>query len=224
MKVAVLAAVAILMGGCAATWEEEMPSTAAGGRGLLVDGGSVPAHTGSLKARNGRGAVQPFGTSGEPAAYEYARGYRLGAGDRLTIRVLGQPDLTGDYIVDGAGAISMPLVNTVPVAGLTTADIERVIKQRLQGGFLRNPSVSAQVAIQRPFYILGEVNQAGSFPYQSGMTVQNAIAIAGGYSPRANQGEVLITRRLDNGTRTGKAAVTTQVFPGDVIYIRERWF
>ncbi len=76
----------------------------------------------------------------------------------------------------------------------------------------------------RPFYIMGEVTSSGSFPYQGGLTIQQAIATAGGYSPRADQGAVLLTRRTANGTKTYKVPVTTQVYPGDIVFVRERWF
>ena len=142
----------------------------------------------------------------------------------MSIRVLGQPDLTGNFIVDGAGHISMPLINSIRVAGLNPEQIEQAIAGRLRGGFLRNPSVSVQVTAMRPFYILGEVTQAGSFPYQPGMTAQNATALGGGYSPRANQQDVLLTRKTIEGTNTYKVPVTTQLFPGDIVYVRERWF
>jgi polysaccharide export outer membrane protein len=99
-----------------------------------------------------------------------------------------------------------------------------MLAQRFRAGYLRNPSISVQVTSSRPFYILGEVNTAGSYPYAPNMTVQNAVALAGGYSPRGNQGYVLITRRNVEGTQTFRVPVTTQVYPGDVIYIRERWF
>ena len=99
-----------------------------------------------------------------------------------------------------------------------------MIAAKLRGGYLRNPNVSVQVTTPRPFFILGEVNTAGSFAYQPGMSVQNAVAIAGGYTARADEGAVLITRKNIKGTATYKVPVTTQVYPGDVIYIRERWF
>jgi polysaccharide export outer membrane protein len=142
----------------------------------------------------------------------------------LTIRVAGEADLTGEYVVDGAGNISMPYVQTVSAAGITASDLERLIAARLRSGFLRDPKVSVQVTTLRPFYILGEVNTAGSFPYQPGMTVQNAIAIAGGYGPRADQKLVLVTRKNAQGTNTFRVPVTTQIYPGDIVYIRERWF
>lgn len=188
---------------------------------------SYPQFTASIPqqpAYNQQGTVQPFGPSGELTSYEFSQGYRIGAGDRLTIRVLGQQDLTGDYIVDASGNISMPLVRSLPVAGLSTTEIETQITGRLKEGFLRNPSVSVQLAIARPFYIMGQVNQAGSFAYRPGMTAQNAIAMAGGFSPRADQNSVLVTRRLVSGTKTQRVPVTTQLHPGDVVFVRERWF
>jgi polysaccharide biosynthesis/export protein len=103
-------------------------------------------------------------------------------------------------------------------------NIEELITQKLQQGFLRDPKVSVQAVSLRPVFVMGEVSTAGSFPYQGGLTVQQAIATAGGYAPRADQGAVLITRRNATGTKTFKVPVTTQVYPGDIVYIRERWF
>ena len=192
--------------------------------GEVAEGNDAVSSVSELPSRNGVGAVDPYGTKGKAAAYEFVSGYRVGAGDRLTIRVAGEPELTADYLVDGAGNISMPYVQTVNVAGMTSQQIERLIAYHLRRGYLRNPQVSAQVTTLRPFYILGEVNAAGSFAYQPGMTVQNAIAIAGGYGTRADQQKVLITRKTSEGTGTYKVPVTTQVYPGDIIYVRERWF
>jgi polysaccharide biosynthesis/export protein len=157
-------------------------------------------------------------------AYEFGRGYRVGAGDKLSIKVVGETDLTGEYVVDATGVLSMPYVQSVPVAGMNTGDIERLIVKRLRAGYLKDPKVSVQAISLRPFYIMGEVTASGSFPYQPGMTVQNAIAIAGGYGTRADHGVVMITRRNANGTATIKAPVTTQIYPGDIVFVRERWF
>ncbi len=192
--------------------------------GQLAEGPGAVSSVSVLPSHTARGVQEPFGSKGVAAAYEFDDGYKVGAGDRLTIRVAGETDLSNDYLVDGAGNISMPYIRTTQVAGLTAAGIEGVIAGRLRNGFLRNPSVSVQVTTLRPFFILGEVNVAGSFAYQPGMSVQNAVAIAGGYSPRADQGAVLVTRKNINGTATFKVPVTTQIYPGDIIYIRERWF
>ena len=214
---------------CAQTWDQATIVAPPGGTGINADGQlahgeDAVASTSELPTRGSAGVIEPYGTQGKNAAYEFATGYRIGAGDRLTIRVAGEADLTADYLVDGSGNISMPYVRVVEVAGLTTPAVEALITSRLRQGFLRDPQVSVQVTSLRPFYILGEVNTAGSFSYQPGMTVQNAVAIAGGYSSRADQGKVLITRKNSEGTGTYRVPVTTQVYPGDVIYVRERWF
>jgi polysaccharide export outer membrane protein len=225
----VFLALALTLAACSSTWDQNPPTAAPGGvaaleDGSIVEGPDVVSDISRAPVVNETGAVPPYGSRGLAAAYEYGVGYRIGAGDRLTIRVVGQPDLTNDYLVDGAGAISFPLINTVVVAGMSADEAGKIIARRLRAGFLRNPEVTVQVTELRPFYILGEVNQAGSFPYRSGMTAQNAIAIAGGYGPRANQGKVLITRKLAAGTQSFQAPVTTQLYPGDIVYIRERWF
>lgn len=229
MRQIIFVAPLMLLAACAQTWDNDPPTAKAGGTALSADGivqhgddavGSIA----QLPVRTAQGAQPPYGSNGQGASYEYSKGYKVGAGDRLTVRVVGEPDLTNDYLVDGAGNISMPYVNTAQVAGMTAPQIAQFITSRLRQGYLRNPSVSVQVTNLRPFFILGEVTTAGSFAYQEGMTVQNAVAIAGGYAARANQGEVMITRKSANGTITRKAPVTTQVYPGDVIYVRERWF
>lgn len=229
MRLLLLIAASLALTGCAQTWNETEPASPPGGTGItaageVAEGDAAVASVGQLPTQNAKGAVEPYGTRGKAAAYEFAAGYRVGAGDRLTIRVAGEPELTADYLVDGSGQISMPYVQTVRVSGMTSAQIELLIANRLRQGYLRDPQVSAQVTTLRPFYILGEVNSAGSFAYQPGITVQNAIAIAGGYGARADQTKVLITRKTADGTSTYKVPVTTQIYPGDIIYIRERWF
>ena len=173
----------LLLAGCSQTWEETRPSAPPGGTGIISDGSlqegdEAVSSVKQLPARGRAGAIEPFGTQGKSAAYEYSTGYKVGAGDRITVKVAGETDLSGDHLIDGSGNISMPFVQTVSVAGMTTAQIERLIRARLLNGFLKNPLVSVQVVTLRPFYILGEVNTSGSFAYQPGMTVQNAVAIA----------------------------------------------
>ncbi len=213
---------------CSNAWDDYLPSAKPGGDGVTAEGEIVSEiTTGSVAmspAVNESGTVAPFGASGQETAYEFMNGYRVGAGDRLNIRVLDQRELTGQYLVDGAGNISMPLINTIRIAGLTAPQIEHAIVGKLKNGFLRAPSVSVQVTDLRPFFILGEVQRGGSFPYQAGMSVQNAIALAGGYSPRANQKKVLLTRKTIEGTSTHRVPVTTHVYPGDIVFVRERWF
>ncbi len=225
----ILFLVALALGGCSQTWEQSGPVSPAGGTGLMADGSISEGPTAvssisQLPSHDTAGAVAPFGAQGTAAAYEYLTGYKVGAGDRLTVRVAGESDLTADYLVDGSGNISLPYVQTIHVAGMTTPQIEKIVTSRLRNGYLRDPKVSVQATALRPFYILGEVTTSGSFAYQSGITVQNAIAIAGGYSARADQGAVLVTRKNVAGTETHRVPVTTQIYPGDIIYVRERWF
>jgi len=150
--------------------------------------------------------------------------YTLAAGDRLRVIVFGQDALSNSYSVDGSGHISMPLIGLVNAYGRSTHDLERDIEARLRGGFLREPKVSVEVEAFRPFYVLGEVATAGQFPYVSGMTVQNAIAIAGGYSPRAAKGRVDMTRWINGEPVTYSVDDTQPVHPGDSITVRERFF
>ncbi len=220
---------AFSLSACVDNWEAAAPMSPPGGTGLLVDGtvaegpGAVSSVS-RLPAGNQVGPVSPFGTRGTAAAYEFQTGYRVGAGDRLAIRVAGESDLTGEYPVDASGAISMPYVQSVTVAGMSTPQIEQLITARLRNGYLKDPQVAVQTTTLRPFYILGEVTTSGSFAYQPGITVQNAIAIAGGYNPRADKKDVLLTRRDATGTHSAKVPVTTQIYPGDIVTVRERWF
>jgi polysaccharide biosynthesis/export protein len=217
------------LGGCAQTWEQDSPRSMAGGTGIMADGslaegpGAVSSVS-QLSSHDRAGSVAPFGAQGTAAAYEFQTGYKVGAGDRLTIRVAGESDLTADYLVDGSGNISMPFLQTIHIGGMSVQQVEKLITSRLRNGYLRDPKVSVQATALRPFYILGEVTTSGSFAYQPGITVQNAIAIAGGYGARADQGQVLITRKNVQGTETYKVPVTTQIYPGDIVFVRERWF
>lgn len=214
---------------CVDTWEANAPLSPPGGTGLLVDGTlaegpEAVSSVSRLPSAGPDGPLPPFGTRGHAAAYEYQTGYRVGAGDKLSIRVAGEADLTGEFPVDASGAISLPYVQSTTVAGMSTPQIEKMISQRLRAGYLKDPQVSVQVTTLRPFYIMGEVTASGSFAYQPGISVQNAIAIAGGYGARADKKEVLLTRKDATGTHTSKVPVTTQIYPGDIVYVRERWF
>jgi len=155
-----------------------------------------------------------------PQAAEVAGDYRLGVGDRLRITVFGHESLSGKFTVDGAGRVVMPLIGGVVSQGLTTTELARAITARLRPDYLVNPRVSVELLTYRPFYILGEVNKPGDYPYREGMTVLNAVALAGGFAPHAKRNKVLIER---NGKRL-RAAVGARVEPGDIITVRERFF
>jgi polysaccharide biosynthesis/export protein len=150
--------------------------------------------------------------------------YLLASGDRLRVIVFGQDNLSNSFSVDGAGNISMPLIGLVRANGLTTADLERVVEERLRNGYLRDPRVSIEVEAFRPFFVLGEVTTAGQYPFINGMTVQNAIAVAGGFTPRGSQSGVDITRIFSGRPVTFAAPLNFPVRPGDTIAVRERFF
>src|SRR5579872_5816644 len=150
--------------------------------------------------------------------------YRLGSGDRVHIIVFGQSDLTGDYQVDGSGMLQFPLIGSVHAGGMTAGELQQSITSKLMPGYLRNPSVSVEVINYRPFSILGEVNKPGAFPYVNGMTVLDAVALAGGFTYRAKTNDYSI-RRSESGQRVElHANGDTPVNPGDVIIIPERFF
>lgn len=150
--------------------------------------------------------------------------YRLGSGDRVRVTVLDQPNLTGEYRVDGAGKVAFPLIGAVEARGLTARELEQKIVTGLKPDYLANPSVSVEVVNARPFYVLGEVKNPGSYPYVDGMTVLNAVAIAGGFTYRAKEEDFYIIRASDPGRGKQPAGAATPVTPGDVITVRERYF
>jgi polysaccharide export outer membrane protein len=150
--------------------------------------------------------------------------YRFGSGDRLRIIVFGQDNLSNAYSVDGAGDISMPLIGRVRAQSLAAAELERAIEARLRQGYLREPSVSVEVEAFRPFFVLGEVTVAGQYPFISGMTVQKAIAVAGGFTPRAIESSVDVTRVIEGRSVTFPAPLTFPVKPGDTLTVGERFF
>jgi polysaccharide export outer membrane protein len=161
-----------------------------------------------------------------PTAFHEAvmRPYLLDSGDRLRVTVFGQEELTNVYSVDQAGYISFPLVGAVPARGHTTAQMESQLAQRLRAGYLRDPDVSVEVDRYRPIFVMGEVGSAGQYSYVPGMTVQKAIAASGGFSARAQQGNVDITRVVNGKVMTGRVLTSDPLLPGDTIYVRERLF
>jgi polysaccharide biosynthesis/export protein len=146
--------------------------------------------------------------------------YTLAAGDKLRVIIFGQDALSNVYAVDGAGRISMPLIGTVETRGLTTAGLERSIEGRLRNGFLREPKVDAY----RPFFILGEVTTSGQYPYVNGMTIQTAVAIAGGFAPRAARSYAEVSRQVNGDVVTVNVPLTTPIRPGDTVMVKERFF
>lgn len=167
-------------------------------------------------------------TSYQPAPKAFSEAtiqpYRLDSGDRLRINVFEQAGLSGTYTVDQAGYVAFPLIGTVASRGRTLPELEGTIAAKLKQGYLRDPDVTIEVDRYRSVFIMGEVGQAGQYAYVPGMTVQNAIAVAGGFSPRANQSNADITRKINGRIITGRVPITDAVLAGDTIYVRERLF
>jgi polysaccharide export outer membrane protein len=161
-----------------------------------------------------------------PSAFHAAlnQPYRLGAGDRVRITVFEQDSLTNTYSVNSAGYIAFPLVGAVPARGQTVQQLEAAIAGKLRQGFLRDPDVSVEVDRYRPIFVMGEVGSAGQYSYVPGLTVQKAIAMAGGFTPRANQDTVDITRDINGKIVTGRVVTSDPLLPGDTISVRERLF
>lgn len=150
--------------------------------------------------------------------------YRLGPGDRVKVTVFGHDDLSGEFAIDGAGRLSLPLIREVTAAGISAADLELVIAGKLKPDYVKNPRVSVEVLTYRPFYIIGEVKNPGSYPYVSGMTVVNAVALAGGFTYRADDRKVTVIRGSNDEQSKRQVGLQTPVLPGDVIRVGERFF
>ena len=150
--------------------------------------------------------------------------YRLGSGDKIQVTVFGHKDLSGQFEVDGSGTIRLPLIGEVKVGRKTVQELETSIIGKLKPDYLINPRVSVQVLNYRPFYIIGEVKKPGSYPYVSGMTVINAIALAGGFTYRARENQILVLRANDLKRRKTAADQNTPILPGDIIEVPERFF
>jgi polysaccharide export outer membrane protein len=200
-------------------------------RGLLIGAVALAAcdtdNTPIVAADDGD-ALQYAGGTGIPGAAGGSvdsGSYRLNPGDKMRIIVYGQNHLTGDYSLDNAGMLSFPLAGQIKAAGMTPGELERSIKSKLDPDYIRGASVSVEVASKRPFYIIGEVRNPGSYPYVSGISVFNAVALAGGYTYRARENSFYIKRTDNNGKIVRVLADSNSVIrPGDTIQVRERYF
>jgi protein involved in polysaccharide export with SLBB domain len=150
--------------------------------------------------------------------------YRLGSGDRVRVSVFGEPDLSGDYQVDGSGNLAFPLIGQIDAGGLTASGLQSRLSSALSPDYVKNPSVSVEILSYRPFYIVGEVRTPGSYPYVAGMSVINGVALAGGFTYRAKKDDFYLTRTDGAQKVRLDANAETPVQPGDVITVRERFF
>lgn len=151
-------------------------------------------------------------------------GYALGSGDKLRVIVFGEDDLGGEYVVDDNGFVRLPLIGQVSAGGRTVKQLEEDIAKQLGSRYLKDPRVSIEVVSHRPFYIIGEVNKPGEYPFVAGMSVLNAVAMAGGYTYRANESVVYIRHKGAQDEEKFPADDSTKLGPGDIVNVVERWF
>jgi polysaccharide export outer membrane protein len=178
-----------------------------------TDGGGESLHFAPTNGPGGRS-----GATRDP-------GYKLGPNDRVRIIVFGQPTLTGEFTVDGNGVLSYPLIGNIQAGGMTTAELQQTITKKLEPDYLVNPSVSAEVVTRRPFYVIGEVQKPGNYPYVTDMTILNAVAMAGGFTYRARKNDFYIKRLTKDGRMVRVVANSGTVLrPGDTLEVRERYF
>jgi polysaccharide export outer membrane protein len=161
--------------------------------------------------------------------YAYAPGigpgeYTLDSGDRLRVVVFGQEGLTNAYAVDASGFIDMPLIGSVLAGGATTAELAGRISAKLRDGFVREPHVAVEIEAYRPFFILGEVTAPGQYPYVANMTAEAAVAIAGGFTPRAFRRNLIVNRNFNGRPMRMTVPLTFPIRPGDTVNVQERWF
>jgi polysaccharide biosynthesis/export protein len=153
-----------------------------------------------------------------------ADSYVLGPNDRVRLKVYGEPDIAGEYEIDSTGQVSIPLAGHIKAAGLTTRQLERSIRAALSKGIVRDARVNVEIALYRPYYILGEVKKGGEYPYRLGLTVMDAVASAGGFTHRANENKVYLRRSGAGVEEIHALDAPIPVFPGDNIRIPERYF
>ena len=199
------------------SWASPRTGRDGGGVALLVLFAALLLSLGACASRAGSG-----GDAERREAFD-ARDYRLGAGDEIRVSVFGEPDLSGEVRVDGRGEVTLPLIGAVAAEGLTSAALSDAVSSALAEGYLRDPRVTVEVTAYRPYFILGEVAKPGTYPYQDGLTVLNAVATAEGFTYRANERIVFIVRDGEEEERRFLLDSNTPVRPGDTIRIGERF-
>src|ERR1700692_4347014 len=150
--------------------------------------------------------------------------YRLGPGDRVTIKVFGEEDLSMDVRLNDTGRLNYPFVGELVVEGLTVAELEQRITRGLRDSYLRDPAVTVSIAEYRPFFLYGEVQKPGGIPYQPSLTVERAIALGGGFTERASRSKIEVVRASDPKHKAVRVELSDPVFPGDVITVKQSFF
>jgi len=180
---------------------------------------AAPQYAPQVAPQGGPYAAAPYGYASAPS-----QTYTLDSGDKLRVVVFGQDGISNSYTVDAGGNINLPLVGVVPARGYGTQQLSQMIAERLKQGYVREPHVSVEVEAYRPFFILGEVTTPGQYPYVANMTAETAIAIAGGFAPRAQKGKVELTRNAPGQQMHGDVPLGFPLRPGDTVVVKERWF
>jgi polysaccharide export outer membrane protein len=233
-------AAAALLSGCMQTGspvalgepQSDLDAMAYGARPASRPAAAVQGSGGAIAALRNSFAAAPrvAAADGAPIPVGYVASgprdsaYHLDAGDKLRVVVYGQEGLTNTYAIDAAGSITMPLIGSVHARGRTTAGLAADITAKLRNGYIREPSVAVEIESYRPFFILGEVQAPGQYPYVPNMTVESAIAIAGGFSPRAKRDVVTLTHTDGSGVMRYEVPLGTSLKPGDTVQVGERWF
>lgn len=171
-------------------------------------------------------AAQTAPPMGAAQARMGLQAYRLGAGDRLRVTVYNEPNLSGEYTVSTGGELALPLIGMVAADGRTIGDLTQALTARIADGYMTDPKVSVEVLNYRPYYILGEVQRPGQYPYVAGMTIEQAVAAAGGFGYRANARRVNLRRNPDPAEKAVElnSGQVVAVMPGDTIRVLERYF
>ena len=165
------------------------------------------------------GAIVLAGLIAMPSQSAVNDVYNLGSGDKLRITVFGEDNISGEFEIDSAGWISMPLIGEVRATGLSWRQLGQAIRERLLDGYLKDPQISGEVLNYRPYFIDGEVEDPGEYPFRQGITVRETVAVAGGFKYWANKKAAFITRRNDASMRKKKVRMDALVHPGDYIWV-----
>jgi polysaccharide export outer membrane protein len=226
-----------VVSGCAASNQSgfinrvfgEPASTVAASDDIVVSStapsvGGTPAFSGSPEKK---GATPPASVTTPSASYvppNTSSDYKLGPGDRIMVTVFNEKDLMVDTRLSDAGTLSFPLLGEIRAQGMTTGMLQDVLTEQLRNGFLVNPQVYVSILEYRQFFVNGEVNKPGGLPYQPGLTARKAIALAGGFTPRASQTKIFIIRDDDPYGRPRSATLDTVLRPGDILTIEQSFF
>lgn len=194
------------------------------GRGFAMLGLAVALAGCALPGTGRNDPVAPAAVASASGNSQDLEAYRLGPGDKLKVTIFGHPQESGEFEIDGLGFVAYPLLGRVEAKGRTVSELTDFIRVELNRTFIVDPRVSVEVLNYRPFYIYGEVNRAGSYPFVSGLTVRRAVAIAGGFTRRARNAPVTLVREGSVGVTKYDAQLEVPVLPGDIIEVERRLF